>query len=281
MAAEPALAPSRRPRPLQRPALVDAHVHLHGCYDDAAFLDAADTNMRRGAVSLGMEEEEPLGVLCFTECGGVNEFGRLASRVPYLTGQWRIEETSEPLSLVAHRGSTLRLALIAGRQIVTSERLEVSGLALADEIPDGLGLEKTVGAILKRGGIPVVPWGFGKWWHGRGERLRAFLGAWAGERLFLGDNGGRPGFLGRPREFELALRRGLWILPGSDPLPTPSAVSKVGSYGFLLPDGIDPKRPAASLLAALPRLASQPTVYGELESLARFVRSQVLMRLRK
>ncbi len=48
-------------------------------------------------------------------------------------------------------------------------------------------------------------------------------------RLFLGDNGGRLAMASPPRQFAIAERHGIMILPGSDPLPLAAEREAVGA----------------------------------------------------
>lgn len=91
---------------------------------------------------------------------------------------------------MARRSGRKRLILIAGRQIITQESLEVLAIGTLGEFDDGQSLEKTVELISSRGAVAILPWAFGKWWFKRGERVRDFIQKYNGERLFVGDNAG-------------------------------------------------------------------------------------------
>ena len=97
------------------------------------------------------------------------------------------------------------------------------------------------------GAVPVLPWGFGKWWFYRGALIEALLRRPEPKWLFLGDNGGRPEFGGSPRLLREAGKRGVSVLPGSDPLPLPEHASRAGSCGFLMRNGVEERQPAAAL----------------------------------
>ena len=162
-----------------------------------------------------------------------------------------------------------------------TERLEVLALGCARELPDGMRLTETVEAVLGEASIPVVPWGFGKWWGGRGRLVSDLLESDTDGRFYLGDNAGRLRFGARPRLFERAAERGIFVLPGSDPLPFARQVAKTGRCGFLMNGGFDPEHPAASIVEWLRANARQPATFGSYESLGNFVRDQLAMQLRK
>jgi hypothetical protein len=264
--------------PTPPPLLVDGHVHMHACFDRDAFLDAALANFRRGAEELGIGGPF-LGCLLLAETAGERWFQRLCGEPG--DGRWSFAPTDEETSLVARRSpGGERLLVEAGRQVRTREGLEVLGLATAEEFPDGLAFEDALARVRWSGAVPVLPWGFGKWWFYRGGLLEALLRRPGPKWIFLGDNGGRPRLGGTPHLLREARRRGIPVLPGSDPLPLAGQEARAGSYGFLVRDGVDERQPAAALRRWLRDLAVQPPTFGGCRSLAQFCRDQLELRLR-
>ena len=269
--------------------LVDAHVHLHACFSPARFFDAAVANMRTEATPNGTPAAVA-GCLLFTESHGVSAFAELHRRAAAGDengddyGRWTFEATGEDNSLwAAHTGNSPdRLLLVAGRQLVTRENLEVLALGCVAELDDGMELRAAINATSAAGAVPVIPWGFGKWWGRRGALLATLIDDTdAQPRYFLGDNGGRAAVLPRPALFRRAAQRGVFMLPGSDPLPFAAQVSRAGRCGLRLGIDLDDGQPGARVLEALHRLDRQPAIFGRYESLPGFVRSQVAMQLRK
>jgi hypothetical protein len=267
----------------RQPALlVDAHVHLHDCFAPAEFLEQARRNFER--VGQVRDGHGATGVLMFTESAGVDWFGRLATMAagsranPQLAlGSWHIEETPDPSALLASQGSR-RLILVAGRQVVAREGLEVLLLGTRVALPDDRPIREVLAEGERIGALRVIPWGAGKWLFARGRLLSAVLAsAESGDGFFLGDGSGRPFFWTRPRHFDEAERRGVRVLPGTDPLPFPREVGRAGSYGFRLEGAVDLTRPAEGIKAALRDPASRLVPFGRLERLAPFVRHQVAM----
>jgi glycosyltransferase involved in cell wall biosynthesis len=258
--------------------LVDGHVHLHEGFEASAFLDAAAANL--AAANPARRADDAIGCLLLTESKGVDQFARLAEGSA-ATGAWRVSATAEPVSLIACRPGALPIVLVAGRQIICRERLEVLALATRAEFDDGLPLLDTVAAIRAAGGLAVVPWAFGKWWFGRRRALEDLLRAAQPGDLFLGDNGNRARLSPTPAPFRAAAQKGPWILPGSDPLPLPAAVDRAGSYGFVLEGGLSESHPAGDVVSLIRQQTAQPRVFGRREALAPFVRNQIAMQLRK
>jgi hypothetical protein len=246
-------------------ALVDAHVHFHDCYGLETFLDGALRNFRKGAAGGAWT-----GCLLLTEAGDARWFRRWQDGRG--AGVWTFEPTGEEEALFAVRETGERLVVVAGRQIVSRERIEVLALGRDLELPDGLPLEETLERVRKSGALPVLPWGFGKWWGRRGAAVARVLRQ--RRELFLGDNSGRLRHGLPPALFRRARKLGVLVLPGSDPLPFPRHAGRAGSYGFVLPGSIEESKPAQDLLRRI-RAAGQPRSFGRRVGLARFLRDQV------
>jgi hypothetical protein len=178
-----------------RAVLIDTHVHIHGCFPLAGFFDAAHANFARTARAHDGEDRF-IGILMLTETARADCFKRLSARADGEgsgLGEWRLRHTEETGSVTAERHGQ-RLYIIAGRQIVTAERLEVLALGFEGFVPDGEPIRGVIHRVRSAGAVPVIPWGFGKWWGGRGkvvsgllkdhERLGFFSGTTAAARRF-------------------------------------------------------------------------------------------------
>jgi hypothetical protein len=258
--------------------LVDAHVHCHAGVPAEAFLDHAARNFAAGAAALGLAPAAAW--LLFTEMAADHAFDALAERPS--VGGWRIRRTAEPVTLVAEGPAAFPILLVAGRQIVTREGLEVLAIGTRGPFADGLDLAATIAAVKAADGLAILPWGFGKWWGRRGRILAEALDRATPGTLFLGDNAGRPALASPPAVFAAARAKSIPVLPGSDPLPLAAeAVDSAGRYGFVLEAVVDGDRPAAGLKERLLALREQPRSFGRRQSLLPFVHRQVAMQLRK
>lgn len=265
--------------------ILDAHVHYHSGFSRRAFFDAATHNLGAGGGDLGLSGPTAGGLL-FTESDGVDAFGRFAEEAAagrHGGSGWHFRDTGEANSLwaVPDTENTAELLLVAGRQLVTGEGLEVLALGCRDMLADGMALRQARDAVVEAGGVPVVPWGFGKWWFRRGRVLSDLINSESPGRWFVGDNAGRPKLSLPPRLLARAAERGVFVLPGSDPLPLAGQDRKVGRCGFRLPAALDPQRPAASVLEGMRGCREQPQTFGRYESLAGFARQQLAMQMRK
>lgn len=275
------------PRPAAAPApaaeasiLIDAHVHVHRGFALDVFLDAAAGNLAAAARRLGVAAGQP-GVLLLTEGAGARFFRRARDgAVRPAGGVWTLAANDDDPSLLALERGVPRLVLIAGRQVVTAEALEVLALGCDAELADGRPMAATLAAARRAGALVAVPWGFGKWWLRRGRLLAELIAREDPSDFFLGDNGGRPRGP-EPKLFARAAERGIRLLPGSDPLPFPSQVGRVGSYGCRLAGALDIARPAAGLARLLRDPATRPRPFGAAMPWLPFLRAQAAMQLRK
>lgn len=259
--------------------LIDGHVHYHACFEVAPFLEAAAANFRAARREVG--EPHAVGCLMLTENAWVHAFRAFAEGVVEReTADWSVEETTEGCSLVAVKGTRTRLLIVAGRQVVAAERLEVLALATSQEFSDGLPFRAALESVVSSGAVPVLPWGFGKWTGARGRTVRDLISSPEADAIYLGDNGGRPAHFRAPPLFRLARARGVPILPGSDPLPLPAEVRKPGRLGFVLTGPVDFQAPARSIRSLLSS-RGQPRSFGRLESPGTFVLRQTQLRLRR
>lgn len=265
---------------LEGDVLVDGHVHLHDCYDVGLFLDAAVRNFRAAAWDLGLEPALE-GCLLLADCAGAEAFQRMGKqRLPVSNGAWSVRDTGEPASLLVQRRDGARLLLVAGRQIVTGEGIEVLALGSEARFQDGRPVRETLQNVRAAHALSVLPWGFGKWRFHRGEVVAAALEEERNARLFLGDNGGRPRMTPDPQLFRMGSALGVRVLPGSDPLPMAWQVRHVARYGFVIEDVAAWAGPARSLVRAILESNVQPRFFGSREWIGGCLRAQVSLRWR-
>lgn len=237
----------------------DAHVHLYPAFDTHRFLTTA---LERASTGPG-SPDTPF-VLFFTESRGHDAFRHLRDQAasgktwtgngPPITLRPVAESTS--LQVVdTRRPGAAPVYLVAGRQVVSREGLEVLILAVPPEhdvagLPDrSLSAAEIIEQGLASEAAAGLPWGLGKWLGARGRevgRLVAAPGLAASPRFFVGDIAARCRPWPRPAAF-----RGRTVLPGTDLLPVAGAEVGLGSYGFEMQASFDVTRPAASFLSAL------------------------------
>ena len=264
---------------------VDGHVHMHPQFNTGQALDSAARNL--ALVARRFSCADSIGVLLLAEMHGHDWFGSTRGRVlngSAGVGTWTISLSGEPETLVARSAVQQRkLLIIAGRQIVTAERIEVLALLTPGEFADGLSLDETLAAAHSAGAVVVLPWGVGKWLGRRGELVRrALLRHTPARPVLAGDNGGRPWCWPRPRIFTTAELSGVPLLPGTDPLPLPKQETRIGSFGLAFAGRLPLELPAAVLRTWLvePSSRAPARLFGKPERVSRFLRNQIWLRIR-
>jgi len=250
---------------------VDAHVHLHG--DGESALRTAARNFVAGCGFM-----PDVGILMLTESEGANRFAELRSRAADRRN--RAIEIAGDGCLWWMADPRLPLLLVAGRQIVTAEGLEVLALGTEDILLDGSPVAEVVRWCLRRRAVPVLPWGVGKWVGRRGQLVSDLLSTANRNQLMLGDNAGRP-VLWKVPAFAEARRRGSKVLPGSDPLPVAGGEHSIGSYGFTMRLSFDRDDPRGSVLDAIRASDIEITPFGRPSRLHRQLFEQVALRVRR
>ena len=278
---------------------VDGHVHFHPCFALPDFLDWAITNFTdlaqfNGVQSSGVQSSgaqsngsagapaplspSPCGVLLLTQIGESDPLQPLLDQAARHR-EWSQQRLDEHAVLFSGRDAK-SVMLIAGRQIVTAEGLELLSLCSRSPLAARQPLEDSVAASIASGGIPVLPWGFGKWWFSRGRIARNFLASNKHSGVLIGDNGNRLRMM--KGEINRCQRvHGSQILAGSDPLPLANQVTRVASFGTLLPGAIDLTAPTEWMRQSLRDSSTKWTTYGKCRRLGQFCNDQLTLRLEK
>jgi hypothetical protein len=261
--------------------LIDSHVHVYDCFSVPAVFDAAAANFAAAAQALrGAGRYD--AVLCLVE-GAREHFlegvrsGQQGRVWRGQHGYWEAEPANESETLAVRCGGS-RLLVLAGRQLVTRERLEVLAIGTVAPLRDGSSLDETLAAVRDAGAVAVLPWGVGKWLGARGAIVARVLANPEWRHVFLGDNGNRLALGPEPAQLAAARRAGRSVLPGSDPLPLPGQERRIGGYGFAIDADLDPLHPAAALLTLFKSGASF-VPFGRRARLTRFVGNQLALQL--
>lgn len=262
--------------------LVDGHVHIHRCFDVQALFESAQRNFCDAASTLGLGSRFS-AVLLLTESRGANLFSSFLQKTTDRSsvGAWRFQSTSEPDSLIAVSPSGFELTLIAGRQIVASEKLEVLAVCTDRLFNDGGTMPMVIDSVSAANGIAIAPWGFGKWTGRRKKVINRLIDDFAQRPFHLGDNSGRISVWREPPQFERARSQGQKIFRGTDPMPFPGQENRVGSFGFSISGAFNRSKPTASIRNLLGSENIQPISFGALECPVAFTKHQLTMQAQK
>jgi hypothetical protein len=284
--ADSGTTPADREAAATRPApvLVDAHAHLYDCYDRAAYFDATLANIRSARQQLGIpnaadDAMHTPACLLLAEPARIHAIQSLLDQGELDGGRWRFIPCGDGLSLTAQLEGRDELILIEGRQIKTREHLEVLSLCCDAPIPDGRSTAWALGRAIESGGLPVLPFGVGKWHGTRGQIIHDFLHGPLRGKFCLGDNAGRLASGRTPPQFIEAARLGVWVLPGSGTLPFSSQATRIGRFGLVLNGSVDRAAPAASIKRMILAGGEQPAIFGRPNGLVNFLKTQVVMQV--
>jgi hypothetical protein len=173
-------------------------------------------------------------------------------------------------TLVVRHNGAIAGYLVAGRQIVTRERLEVLALTRDLDVPDGQPVHDVLAEVRQQGAVAVLSWSPGKWFFGRGKIVQDLIEASPPDAFLLGDTSLRPTCWPTPAPMRRAARRGFKIIAGSDPLPLAGEERFVGTYGFTCQAPFDPDQPATSLRRMLSGRDFAPRLVGRRSSALQF-----------
>jgi hypothetical protein len=257
---------------------VDSHVHIYDCFDLEYFFNSAFKNFTFYSKKIS-DSEKFTGILCLTEGGDYNYFRKIHENPKSLKLKgFKIDRTSEENSIKISDGIN-RIFLIAGQQIVTSENLEVLALGTINRFRNGNTINETLDELKKESIITIIPWGVGKWLGKRESIIKTLIST--RNSFFVGDNGNRPGVWKLPFIFQLAHDKGIYNLPGSDPLSFSSEAAKPGSFGFYIAKNISDDYPFNQLKLIVLNYDNQFNTYGKPEKTFTFLRNQIIIQINK
>jgi hypothetical protein len=263
--------------------LIDAHVHIHDCFILNEFLNSAWENFKHAAQTY-FNLKQFTGILFLTESSGVNQFNILKEKSGTSNSQndeWSFRLTEEENSIIAAKNEEQKIVIVAGRQIVTKENLEVLALGILNGIEDKEHTHEVINKVIRKGGLAVIPWGVGKWIGKKRKIVMEILRAQGPDSLFVGDNGNRPFFWSNKKILKKFEEKNIKNLNGSDPLPFKSEYGRAGKFGFAMEGFINFDKPFESITEKIFDKQVELLRYGRLENPYRFFRNQILMQIKK
>jgi hypothetical protein len=260
--------------------LVDGHVHIYPFYFLSRVLKCGIANLFKVSQGLpafssceNVEKSIPVWLLAERfDCTFFQEVRRSPSRFS-IDGYRFIPGDEDETILVEHEGQ-LVLYILAGRQIVTKENLEILSLISDFQIDDRrYSTDDVIHQVVESGGIADLNWAPGKWFFSRGSFVQRILNTGPRDGLVVSDTPLRHTLWPMPRLLHNALKNGIRMIAGSDPLPWKGEETSIGTYGFCLAGAFDASRPAESVRSLL-RKKGESVIIGSRNSFATFCRRQ-------
>ncbi|HPG41911.1 MAG TPA: hypothetical protein PLP19_05255 [bacterium] len=259
--------------------ICDAHVHIYPQFDFNVAFDFSIKNFK-AIIKNQKLLHDTIAVWLLTEGQQFNFF----SKPPALPG-YQIEKTPEKESLVVVDSTTGKkvLYILAGRQIVSSDKLEICALGTTAVLPDReMNTQDTITWVLEHDGVPALNWAPGKWFFSRGKIVNSVIDNNSPEQLLISETTMRPTCWSTPVLMKKALNKGMKVLAGSDPLPLPGEEKLLATYASIMSGSFDPANPAKSIKSLLLNPGASIQNTGKRSGLVAFAKRQYgIMRYNK
>lgn len=225
------------------PLFIDSHVHVYPSYRADRMLAAFRKAVRRHGAETG--------VMMLVEREGTDVFAEWAEGRGLPAGV-AVTRREEAAFLLRTPGEP-DVAVVSGRQIACSERVEILALGTRATFRDGMAADDAVAAARDADALPVLAWGVGKWLFSRAKVVDSLLRHWPAEELAVGDTSLRPVFWPTPGPMAQAPTLGRRVLHGSDPLPPAFEETRAGQWGDLTEAALSEDLPLRSRILSVLR----------------------------
>ncbi|NQT25501.1 hypothetical protein HQ585_09100 [candidate division KSB1 bacterium] len=259
--------------------LIDAHVHLYPNYNlNLAFRIGVENLVEAYQKTDHDLPSNSTIVWLLTERNDCRLFDEITETPNLFTQSNRqVRMGKEPGALLIQQEKLPDLYILAGRQLVSTDGLEVLALTGWKKCPDrkypAIDLIKQVNEC---GAIPVLNWAPGKWFLKRGKIVRDLIGTSKKPFPFvIGDTPLRHSLWSQPKQMKQAIRKEIKMLAGSDPLPFKGEESMIGTYGNAVQGVFDPDKPVTSVRNILKDSKSKIQIIGKRNNPVKFAWREV------
>lgn len=232
---------------MQETLIIDGHVHIYPELD----LSLMIKNTLKNAIiaqRTSSNRDDALKVWILTERSDCSVFADLKNGRE--VKDFTVHPTDEAESLLIKDGGTKEpvLYIVAGRQLVARENIEICSIATLCSVDDRqLPANELIEKVLEEGGIPAVNWAPGKWFGERGEVVKNLFQAFSPSQLLVSDTTMRPSVWPTPAIMKGAIKKGYKVIAGSDPLPFAGEENLVATYASIVSGEFDYDKPAGSV----------------------------------
>lgn len=226
--------------------LMDAHVHIYPQFDVARAIEKSLANFIV-AQRTSSNRDDALKIWLLTERSDCHFFEQAAGKV---YGAYRIDSGPEPECLITKDAATHEplIYVFAGRQIVTTENLEICALTTTFNAPDrSLPTAEAIEAVRHADGVAALNWAPGKWFGARRAVVQQSFETFTPNQLFISDTTMRPTVWRTPKLMSAAQHQGFRVLCGSDPLPFGGEEHMIATYATLISGAWDDTQPVTSI----------------------------------
>lgn len=231
----------------QATLLVDGHIHIYPHYDLEYAINNGICNLQNWAKTTSTDKVIPIWLLA--ERYDCNFFDQA---VNFNINGLKFMPCAEKETLVVEREGEPVLYILAGRQIVTREGLEIIALTTTLFLNDReKSTTEVINRVIDSGGLAAINWAPGKWFFSRGKVVEQLLLLYSPESLLIGDTSLRTTIWPLPKLMLKAKNKGFKIIAGSDPLPFKDEEKQIGLYGFKVLGEFNDECPAFSLRTLL------------------------------
>ncbi len=236
---------------MQKCSLVlDGHVHVYPHYNLETAIQLGTSNLHSGLKNTNIKGGKNVHtVWLLTERFDCNFFKTVYdSPQNHTINGYNFVPSAEKEALMIEQKGAITHFILAGRQVVSKDGLEVLALATAEFIKDReYTTEELIDKVNEVGGIPVLNWAPGKWFFQRGKIVAELIEKKKPEEFVIGDNPLRHSLWPEPALMKKAMNKGFKVIAGSDPLPFKGEERFIGSYGFHIQGKFDATKPATSI----------------------------------
>jgi len=257
--------------------LIDGHVHIYPHYDLHVAIEQGIAHLVHHSQKLTTNMNEKIvPVWLLVERHDCHFFSQVyGSANDYKLQDITISPGADAETLVVRKNEEIVLYILAGRQIVARENLEIMSLVSTLFLKDReKSVAEVIDQVLKNNGVPVLNWAPGKWFFSRGEVVKRTLQQYAPNQLLVGDTSLRTTIWPLPAIMANAGERGFRTIAGSDPLPFTGEEQQIGRYGFMMRGAFDETQPARSMRKLLMDPNTPCTIFGKRNNPLTFARRQ-------